>query len=134
MPEQSKNAPVIVDWDYQLSVPTQWHIRGKNPTMHLVSEEQMETLASSGNPWPLALFTLTGGVAASLWAALYAGGIAENVRGIFWAVFWAMAILTLAFGITAVRDYLTTKKMKQDIKRQSPTIQAEAPTIQARQK
>src|SRR3712207_589186 len=102
MAERQENAPLVpdkVDWDYKLSVPTQWHIRGKNPVMHIVSEEQMEALASSGNPWPLALFTLTGGVAASLWGSLYAGGIADNVRSSFWAVFWAMTVLTIAFGI-----------------------------------
>ena len=34
--------------------------------MRLISQDQVESLTMAGNPWPLALFTLTGGIAASL--------------------------------------------------------------------
>ncbi len=136
MAEHPEGAPITpdkVDWDYQLSVPTQWHIRGKNPKMHIVSEEQMEILSSSGNPLPQNFCFFTGGIAAALLIQLVSGVVDPTSRQLLWLAFYVTAILTAFFGGLAIRDYIHTRKRQQEIKRQTPTVQAEAPTLQARQ-
>ncbi len=136
MAEHQEKPPLVpdkVDWDYRLSVPTQWHIRGKNPQMHIVSEEQMETLASSGNPLPLNFCFFTGGIAGALIIQLVSGVVDPNAKQILWMAFFVMSILTAFFGGLAIRDHRNTSKRKQAIKQQTPTVQAEPPTVQARQ-
>ena len=122
-------APANVDWDYEMTVPTQWRIRGRNPTMHIVSEEQIEALASSGNPWPQNFCFFAGGIAAALLIQLKSGVADPASRQILWLAFFVMTILTAFFAVLAGRDYIRTARMKREIKRQAPTVQAEAPTV-----
>jgi hypothetical protein len=103
-----------------ISVP--YDLRAQRITMHVLSDEKVEQLISAGSPWPLAMFTLTGGVAAAILVAIYSGGIVANQVGIFWVGFWAMTVLTLAFAGSAVLDYKKTKKIKNAIKEQSKTV------------
>jgi len=122
------------DWDYEVVMPTNWKIRGKNPTMRLISQDQVESLTTAGNPWPLALFTLTGGIAASLFIQLKAGVVDTSSRNLLWAIFYPMVILTVAFGVSAVREYLSTRKRKSAVVDELPSVQAEAPVRQLKAK
>jgi hypothetical protein len=122
------------DWDYEVVMPTNWKIRGRNPTMRLISQDQVESLTTAGNPWPLALFTLAGGIAASLFIQLMAGVVDTASRNLLWAVFYPMVILTIAFGVSAVRDYLSTRKRKREVVDELPSVQAEAPVRQLKAK
>jgi hypothetical protein len=133
--QQSQALPTIpanTNWDYEVQMPTTWYIRGKNPTMRLIAQEQVEALTSSGNPWPLALFTLAGGIAASLYIQLKAGVVDLSSRPLLWGIFYPMLILTTAFGIFAIRDYFKTKRTKHDVVEDLPSVQAAAPTIPVR--
>lgn len=134
LPSDGPSKPTNADWDYEVVLPTNWYIRGKNPTMRLISREQVEALTSSGNPWPLALFTLTGGVAAALLIQLKSGVVDPASRTLLWAVFYPMLILTIAFGVSAIRDYISTNKRKKDIVEDLPSLQAEAPVHQLKSK
>ena len=130
LPSSKSIRPVNADWDYEVALPTNWYIRGRNPTMRLISQDQVESLTSSGNPWPLALFTLTGGIAAALFIQLKAGVIDTSSRNLLWGIFYPMIVLTLAFGISAVRDFLSTRKRKNEIVSELPSVQAEPPVRQ----
>ena len=132
-PPDSVSVPTA-DWDYEVVMPTNWKIRGKNPTMRLISQDQVESLTTAGNPWPLALFTLTGGVAASLFIQLMAGVVDTPSRNLLWGIFYPMLILTFAFAVSAVRDYLSTRKRKREVVNELPSVQAEAPVRQLKAK
>ena len=45
-----------------------------------------------------------------------------------------MIILTAAFGVLAVRDYLSTRKQKKAVVDELPSVQAEAPVRQLKAK
>jgi hypothetical protein len=132
IPVRQSTTPANADWDYEVALPTTWYIRGKNPTMRLIAQEQVETLTSSGNPWPLALFTLVGGIAASLFIQLKAGIVDQSSRPLLWGIFYPMLILALAFGIAAIRDYSQTRRRKRDMVEELPSVQAAAPNIPIR--
>ena len=134
VPPEISSTPANVDWDYEVVMPTNWKIRGRNPTMRLISQDQVESLTTAGNPWPLALFTLTGGIAASLFIQLKAGVVDASSRNLLWAIFYPMVILTAAFGVSAVRDYLSTRKQKKSVVDELPSVQAEAPVRQLKAK
>ena len=102
--------------------------------MRLISQDQVESLTSSGNPWPLALFTLTGGITAALFIQLKAGVIDLSSRNLLWGIFFPMLILTLAFGVGAIRDHLKTRKCKLEVVQDLPSVQAEAPVRQIKVK
>jgi hypothetical protein len=127
-------ASTPVDWDYEVVMPTNWKIRGRNPTMRLISQDQVERLTTAANPWPLALFTLTGGIAASLFIQLKTGVVDASSRSLLWAIFYPMVILTAALGVSAVRDYLFTRKQKRAVVDELPSVQAEAPVRQLKAK
>lgn len=126
--------PAVAEWDYEVVMPTSWKIRGKNPTMRLLSDEQIEALSSTGNPWPQNFFFATGSLAAGLLIQLKAGVVEPTSRSALWNSFFLMLVLSLFFGCLAVRDYLKTRRSKRDIKKDSPTVQADAPTLQAKTK
>ena len=102
--------------------------------MRLISQDQVDSLTSGGNPWPLALFTLSGGIAAALFIQLKAGVIDPSSRNLLWGIFFPMLILTLAFGIGALRDHLKTQRHKAEIVQDLPSVQAEAPVRQIKAK
>lgn len=133
-PHSDESAVRVDDWDYEVVMPTSWKIRGKNPTMRLISQDQVESLTSTGNPWPLALFTLTGGIAAGLFIQLKAGVIDPSSRSLLWAIFFPMLILMFAFGIGAVRDHIATQKRKAGVVQDLPSVHSEAPVRQIKTK
>ena len=103
-----------------ISVP--FDLRAQRVTMHVLSDEKIEQLTSSGSQWPLAMFTLTAGIAAGIIVALYSGGIVPDTRNTFWLGFWVMLLLSIYFGGTAIRESLRTKRIKNAIKEQSKTV------------
>jgi hypothetical protein len=120
------------DWDYEVVMPTNWKIRGRNPTMRLLSDDQIESLTSTGNPWPQNFFFATGSLAVGLLIQLRAGLVEAASRNTLWNSFFVMLILSLFFGCLAGRDYLRIRRAKRDIRNQSPSVQADAPTVRAK--
>jgi hypothetical protein len=104
-------------------------VRGATVKMYVVSEDKLDLLSSSGsNSINLALFTLVSGIAVTLIITLYTVDITDPIkRATFWAVFWAMSILTLYFGINAVRDLLRARRLARTIKEVSPIVGVEKP-------
>ena len=97
--------------------------------MHVLSDEKVEQLISAGSPWPLAMFTLTGGVAAGILIAIYSGGVVVDLRNTFWVAFWAMLIMAMFFGGSALYDSRKTNRIKRAIKDQSKTV-VTLPTVE----
>lgn len=128
--EQSQ-PPTNVTWDYEFSFPTTWVVRGKNPSMRVISKEQVEILASGGNPWPLALFTLTAGIAAGLFIQLKSGVVDQGSRNLLWAIFFPMTILALSFAISAIKEYFRTKRVKRDTVEELPSLEGATPITAA---
>lgn len=112
---------------YSLSVPLELDVRGKTITMHLLSGEQIETLASGGNAAHLALFTLTCGIGATLAVAIYAGGVDGHIKSTFWAVFWAMTVLAVYFAVMATRDAVKNARLERAIRNETGTVKMVAP-------
>ena len=99
--------------------------------MYVVSEDKLDLLSSSGsNSVNLALFTLVSGIAVTLLITLYTVTFTNpETRAIFWAVFWAMSILTILFGVNAIRDIIRARRLAREIKEASPVVQAKTPLV-----
>lgn len=110
-----------------ISVPVD--VRAQQVTMHVLSDEKVEQLTAAGSPLPLAMFTLTAGVAAAIVISIYSGGIVASLQATFWIAFWAMLILTIFFGGSALYESRKTKRIKQAIKEQSKTV-VTLPTVE----
>src|SRR5437868_1303927 len=93
-----------------ISVP--YDLRAQRITMHVLSDEKVEQLISAGSPWPLAMFTLATGTAAALLITIYSGSVFPLAIGMFWVAFWAMLVLTIAFGGWALADSAKTRRIK----------------------
>lgn len=97
--------------------------------MYVVSEDKLDLLSSSGsNSVNLALFTLVCGIAVTVLITLYTVTFTNpETRAVFWAVFWAMSVLTIFFGVNAVRDMTRARRLAREIKEASPVVEAKAP-------
>lgn len=120
---ESKNPQIVpAKPDFSLSVPMAFDIHSGPITMHVLSEEKIEMLSSSGNPWPLAMFTLTCSNAVGILLAIYSNSVTENALPKFWAVFWAMAVLTIFFAVTAIREERRVRILKRAIREASQKV------------
>ena len=106
-------------------------VKGATVKMYVVSEDKIDLLSASGsNSVNLALFTLVCGIAVTVLITLYTVTFTNpGTRAVFWAVFWAMSILTIFFGINAVRDIMRARRLAREIKEASPIVQAKSPLV-----
>lgn len=124
--EKQSDPPVTRTHDWEVSVPTTWHLKGKNPAMRMITKEQVETLLSAGNPWPLAMLTFTGGITAALLIQLKAGVVDVGSKDLLWSIFYPMLVLTIYCAIAAIRDFIKTKRLKQAIVADFASLESEA--------
>lgn len=112
------------------SYPVSISLRGGEVEMLVLSTEQIEKLNSGNVGLNLALFTLVCGIAVTLIITLYTVKFEDPaMKAIFWAVFWAMVILTIFFGFGAIKDYRQNEKLKKTILNTGRTIKAATPEI-----
>ena len=98
------------------NVPVTITIEGGNVTMRVLSDEQIEKLATGAVGLNLALFTFVCGIAITLLITLYTVKFEDtNVRNLFWAALCAMSILTVNYAFKARADYAKNRRLKKDI-------------------
>jgi hypothetical protein len=84
-------------------------------TVHVVSEEKIEQLASVGNQVQLAMFCLAFGIAITVLITLLTNGLNPGLRPTFWIVFSATALLSGYFGGMAIVENRKTSRLKRAI-------------------
>ena len=107
------------DDEWYLRIPMAIAVRSEGITVHVVSEEKIEQLASSGNQIHLPMFCLAFGIASTVIITLYSNGVTENAKPIFWMVFYATSLLTFYFGLMAVREHRGIRRLKKTILRET---------------
>ncbi len=86
--------------------------------MHQVTEDELRQLRTGANSPSLTLFGVAVGGAVTLGITLATVELATSVHATFVASLIATAGRTLFFGLNAIRDYLSIRKLIQHIEQQ----------------
>jgi hypothetical protein len=84
--------------------------------MHSISAAELDSIASGSSSVNLTFFGVCFGAAISFGIGLYSGGINQAQIATYKGLFFASSVLTVFFGVQAIRSYRDVKRKVRDLK------------------